>query len=425
MTAIDVSVSTEVSRSPRARQMEGMFDVPGAPHQTLSWQFEAPLEERDWSVGLIVGPSGSGKSTIAKHLFGPEKSPRWGKASVVDDFHKSMSMQDIAKACQAVGFNTIPAWLRPYSVLSTGERFRVDLARRLAESKPDDVILVDEFTSVVDRQVAKIGANAVQKWVRRSGDRQFVAVSCHSDIIDWLQPDWIIEPAEQRFSWRSVQPRPQLEVTVAPVGYGAWHMFAPFHYLTANLNRTARCFALFVGDEPVAFAGCLRRPHPKVKDIMGVSRLVTLPDWQGLGLAFVLAETVGAAYKAVGERLHTYPAHPALIQGFDQSPSWLLKQRPGYRGGGRDNPKGRKSGRLGVTMPSNNPSMSPTRVLKRPRNEGHSTSSTTRVRHGANAELVQAWRHGSRPCAVFAYQGDALPADQARRLLAPYLKGKM
>lgn len=405
MATIDVTVRTEVSRSVRARQLEGMFDVPGAPHQEISWQFEAPLEERDWSVGLIVGPSGAGKSTIAKHLFGDERKPTWEAASVVDDFDKSLSMRDVAKVCQAVGFNTVPAWLRPYDVLSTGEKFRVDLARVLAESKPDDTILVDEFTSVVDRQVAQIGANAVQKWVRRAGDRRFVAVSCHYDIVDWLQPDWIIEPAERRFTWRSVQPRPQVEIEIAPVGYGAWQLFAPFHYLTANLNRTARCFAAFVGDEPVAFAGVLRRPHPKVRDIMGVSRLVTLPDWQGLGLAFVLVDALGGAYKAVGERLHTYPAHPALIHAFDRSPSWALKQKPGFQGGG-------------MTLPSNNPSMSPSRVLKRPRTGGN----THGIVHGPNAELVQSWRHGSRPCAVFEWAGDALPERDARRLLAPYLK---
>lgn len=426
MTTVDITVRTKVSRSPRARQMEGMFDVPGAPHQELTWQFDVPLEQRDWSVGLIVGPSGAGKSTVARHLFGDEKIPSWSAASVVDDFDRELSMKDIAAACQAVGFNTIPAWLRPFEVLSTGEKFRVDLARRLVESKPGDTILVDEFTSVVDRQVAKIGAHAVQKWVRRKADRQFVAVSCHSDIIDWLQPDWIVNPAERTFEWRSVQPRPQLEVEIAPVGYGAWHLFAPFHYLTAGLNRTARCFALFVEGEPVAFAGCLRRPHPKVRDIMGVSRLVTLPDWQGLGLAFVLADTLGAAYKAVGERLHTYPAHPALIHGFDRSPVWVLKQRPGFSGGG-------------VTLPSQNPSMSPTRVLKKPRGRKGvyapplkpgtpgvrlASGNSQGIRHGPNAELVSAWRHGSRPCAVFAYAGDPLPIDQARHLLAPYLKGK-
>ncbi len=396
MTTIDVTVRTDVSRSTRARQMEGMFDVPGAPHQEITWRFDAPIEQRDWQVGLIVGPSGAGKSTIAKHLFGDEKVLAWQGASVVDDFPAGMKMNDIARICQAVGFNTIPAWLRPFPVLSTGEKFRVDLARRLAESVPDDTILVDEFTSVVDRQVAKIGAAAVSKWMRRAGDRRFVAVSCHEDILDWLQPDWVIRPAERSFAWRSVQPRPSIEVEIAPVGYGAWQLFAPFHYLTANLHRGARCFAAFVGDEPVAFAGLMARPHPKVKDIMGVSRLVTLPDWQGLGLAFQLVDTLGGAYKAIGKRLHTYPAHPSLIHGFDRSQAWSLKQRPGYQGSG------------GSVLPSGHPS--------RP------SGNTRGIKHGPNAKLTSDWRHGSRPCAVFAYAGPALPSSDARRLLAPYLK---
>jgi ABC-type ATPase with predicted acetyltransferase domain len=78
--------------------------------------------------------------------------------------------------------------MKPQAVLSNGERFRVDLARRLLELP--DPIVVDEFTSVVDRQVAKIGAHAVQKFVRKH-NRRFVAATCHYDVVEWLQPDWI------------------------------------------------------------------------------------------------------------------------------------------------------------------------------------------------------------------------------------------
>jgi hypothetical protein len=75
----------------------------------------------------------------------------------------------------------------------------------MIESPPDRPLLVDEFSSVVDRQVAKIGAHAVQKWVRRNA-RQFVAVSCHYDIVDWLRPDWVLEPATMSFRWESLRP---------------------------------------------------------------------------------------------------------------------------------------------------------------------------------------------------------------------------
>ena len=96
-------------------------------------------------------------------------------------------------------------------MLSNGEQFRVALARLLVEAPLQDspLTVVDEFTSVVDRQVAKIGAHAVAKFTRRR-DQQLVAASCHEDVIDWLQSDWVIRPDLETFEWREVSPRPKL-----------------------------------------------------------------------------------------------------------------------------------------------------------------------------------------------------------------------
>lgn len=324
---INLTVETDVSRSIRARQLEGMFDVPAAPHQTRKWTGSIPIETDSWSVGAILGPSGSGKSTILKGSFGEPATFDWSAPSVIDAFPADAPIDTITSACQAVGFNTIPAWLRPYAVLSNGEQFRAGLARVLVETPADQLMLIDEFTSVVDRQVAQIASHAVAKWVRRN-DRQLVVASCHYDIVDWLQPDWVLEPATMDFRWRSVQPRPQLDVTITPVHHSAWRLFAPFHYLTADLNKAAKCYVLWVGDEPATFEGILHRPHARVRDIKALSRTVTLPDWQGLGLAFAMKGCLGAAYKAAGWRLRSYPAHPAFIRSHDRSLDWRLVQRP-------------------------------------------------------------------------------------------------
>ena len=165
MPSLDLVVETPVSTSPRARQLCGMFDVPPAEKLRLEWKAERPIDAEPWNVGLIVGPSGAGKSQCLRALFGEHVDVplRWGAAGVVDDFRPDVSIEAIASVCQAVGFNTIPAWLRPFQVLSNGERFRVELARRILEL-PDPVV-VDEFTSVLDRQVAQIGSHAVQKLV--------------------------------------------------------------------------------------------------------------------------------------------------------------------------------------------------------------------------------------------------------------------
>lgn len=186
MPAIDIIKSVDVSRSIRARQLETVFDIPAMEKVKSEWKGKLDLDE-SWSIGLIVGPSGSGKSTIAQELFKDnyDIKLKWDAKSIIDDFDESLSIEDITKACSSVGFNTITSWLKPYNVLSTGERFRVDIARRMLEL--DNPIVIDEFTSVVDRQVAKIGCHAIQKYIRRT-DKQLIAISCHYDIIDWLQP---------------------------------------------------------------------------------------------------------------------------------------------------------------------------------------------------------------------------------------------
>lgn len=156
------------------------------------------IDEREWNVGLIVGGSGTGKTTIAKDVFGDDyvSGQQYSAASVIDDMPQKKSVKEITKAFTSVGFASPPSWLKPYSVLSNGEKMRCDLARAILEERP--VVVFDEFTSVVNREVAKTGSFAIQKAVRKMG-RKFVAVACHSDIIDWLQPDWIYNTDEQRF----------------------------------------------------------------------------------------------------------------------------------------------------------------------------------------------------------------------------------
>lgn len=115
--------------------------------------------------------------------------------AVIDDMPKA-SVKDIEKAFTAVGFSSPPSWLKPYAVLSNGEKMRVDLARCILDDKP--LIVFDEFTSVVNRECAKTTACAIAKAIRRS-DKRFIAVSCHDDIVDWLQPDWIYDTDQKRF----------------------------------------------------------------------------------------------------------------------------------------------------------------------------------------------------------------------------------
>jgi ABC-type ATPase with predicted acetyltransferase domain len=155
------------------------------------------IENKNWNIGLIVGGSGTGKTTIAKELFGKHfLELKYIKNSVIDDMPKNKNIKEITQTFTSVGFASPPSWLKPYSVLSNGEKMRVDLANNILQEK--EIFVFDEFTSVVNREVAKTGSYAISKAIKKM-NKKFIAISCHKDIIEWLEPDWIYNTDEKMF----------------------------------------------------------------------------------------------------------------------------------------------------------------------------------------------------------------------------------
>lgn len=173
----------------RVSKIQADFDV---KLEHSNERFVGDIEmPQDWQIGVIVGASGTGKSTIAKELFNEDliKGFEYTAKSVIDDMPKNAKIDDITKMFYSVGFGSVPSWLKPYSVLSNGEKMRVDLARALLEK---DFIVFDEFTSVVDRQIAQTSCIAINKALKKT-NKKFIAVTCHYDILEWLQPDWVFD----------------------------------------------------------------------------------------------------------------------------------------------------------------------------------------------------------------------------------------
>ena len=197
MPRFDIVKDIEAVDTFRVNNIINNFDLDTA-HIKEHFQGDIAIEGKPWNVGLIVGGSGTGKSTIAKECF-PDayiKSFEYNAASVIDDMPKGKSIKDIEKTFTNVGFSSPPSWLKPYDVLSNGEKMRVDLARCILEDK--ELVVFDEFTSVVNREVAKTASFAISKAVKRSG-KKFIAVSCHKDIIEWLEPDWLYDTDSKHF----------------------------------------------------------------------------------------------------------------------------------------------------------------------------------------------------------------------------------
>lgn len=309
-------------RTARVLQIAGLFDLPLEQKLVVDINADLPLDAKPWSVGLVVGPSGAGKSSLARRLW-PDAlaaEQKWSDdGPLLDDFPAEMGTRDIVGMLTAVGLGSPPAWVRPYRTLSNGEAFRASIARALADT--DGLVVIDEFTSVVDRQVARVASHTVQKAVRRSG-RQFVGVTCHYDVIDWLQPDWVYDVAAAEFSWRLVQPHPRIELRIHKVDHTAWQLFRRHHYLSAELMRAAHCFGGWIGDQLVAFTSYRHFPHPKAKNIKIGHRTVVLPDYQGLGISGRMAEWLGQRLYEEGWRYRRVIAHPAVIAHCSRSPRW-------------------------------------------------------------------------------------------------------
>ncbi len=188
------------------------------------------------------------------------------------------------------------------------------------------LVAIDEFTSVIDRTVAEIGSAAIAKAIRRAPGKQLVAVTCHFDVADWLTPDWILEPHVGRFTWRSKRQRPAIELEIRRVHHSLWKLFAPHHYLTAEINHSATCFGAFYRGRAVAFDAWLpfvgalkdsrkaRRGH----------RTVCLPDFQGVGIGRALFDTIASAWAGLGYRAFSRTAHPAEIASRQRGGNWQL-----------------------------------------------------------------------------------------------------
>jgi GNAT superfamily N-acetyltransferase len=272
--------------------------------------FDPPTE---WSIGVIVGASGSGKSSILR-AFGDEEVVTWdADRAIVSHFANADDAQD---RLGAVGLSSVPAWMRPYTALSTGQKFRADLARRLK-----DGAVVDEFTSVVDRVVAMSASVALRRYVDRRGLKRIVIATCHRDVLPWLEPDWTFDTEDRRLSVGRSK-RPAIHVDLVPSSPDMWPRFSAHHYLDGAINRSARCWSAELDGVTIGFVSALAFPSGTIKNAWREHRTVVLPDYQGLGVGPKISDAVAGMFVANGCRYFSKTSHPRLGAYRERSALW-------------------------------------------------------------------------------------------------------
>jgi ABC-type ATPase involved in cell division/GNAT superfamily N-acetyltransferase len=277
-----------------------------------NFEIPSPVFPQDYSIGLIVGPSGSGKSSLLSSI-GKEEEIEWlSDKAICSHFD---SYDDARSRLAAVGLNSVPSWVKPYYALSNGEQFRARLARMIKTGA-----VIDEFTSVVDRKVAASCSYATQKYIRTSGINRVVFATCHYDVIEWLQPDWVYDTAEMKF--RGSERRPETVLELLPCTTEPWSLFSKHHYLSAEINRSSRCWIALWDGQPVGFASVIAMPNPKVKNAWRGHRTVVLPEFQGMGFGVAISDAVAKIIVYSGCRYFSKTSNYAMGMHREKSPEW-------------------------------------------------------------------------------------------------------
>lgn len=312
-----IELQSKVEQDEITERIGTAFDIVFDGTSTVT--IKIPKFPKEFGIGLIVGSSGSGKSTLLKQ-FGEVEDIQWDENKCVASHFDSFD--EACKKFGAVGFGTISAWLRPYHALSTGEKFRVDMARSLHNNA-----VVDEFTSVVNRECAISCSNSMNKYIRNNNLKNIVFASCHDDIIEYLRPDWVYNTDKKELSFgRCVRQRPTIVLEVHQCTEQVWFMFAKYHYLSADINPAADCYIVSYNNLPIAFCAVLsmagKFSNTDKRHCVTEHRLVVLPDYMGMGIGKRLSEYVAELYVSQGYRYFAKTASPMLGEYRQKSKKW-------------------------------------------------------------------------------------------------------
>lgn len=286
-----VNLESEVAKSFRCVKAANSLDIDAEAKSKHHLKISADLET-EYNIGLIVGASGSGKTTLAKKMFGQDCFKELLDLSkpIIEQLPEHFSYDECAQTLSGVGLSSVPCWIRPAHTLSNGQRARAEACLQMVNSQGTTVI--DEWTSVVDRTVGKVMSHSIQKHARRQ-KKTIVLCSCHYDVVEWLNPDWIIDCNKQEFIDRrsmvgTFKRTDQLRLDIREVGRKTWPFFSKYHYLSERLpTGKIFTFGLFQGVEQIGFS-CWAAYIIGDQKTFFPNRIVVHPDYAGLGLSLHL-----------------------------------------------------------------------------------------------------------------------------------------
>lgn len=321
---INLELKSKILNDKYTEYIYESFDIQNREETTVSIPLNlGEAKTFDWNIGIIVGNSGSGKTTILNQLGNIKKIDFHLEKPLISNFDW-LEPKEATLVLTSMGLSSVPTWLRPFRLLSNGEQYRATLAYLVASAKQNEVILIDEYTSVVDRDVAKAMSFALQKYIRRE-NKKIILASCHYDIMEWLMPDWTYSPQKggvlERCDYRR-QGRPKISLQVSRCESETWNFFKIHHYLTQEVNKSCKFLLFEWYDKPIGIVAIINQPRNGCPNGFALSRTVVLPDFQGMGLGAKISEFASAIIKNEGGVIFIKTVNPALGIYMNNSKNW-------------------------------------------------------------------------------------------------------
>lgn len=327
---IDITLKSKVNTDFRCQVAANSLDIDVKKKSIHHLKIENINIPDQWNIGLVYGNSGSGKTTSIIQLFGEDVfdiniDP---ELPILNQLPSDLTYDECASLLNGMGLNSVPCWIRPFKTLSNGQQARAEAVMLMTQDK--EMVFIDEWTSVVDRTVAKAMSLCLHKYAKRNNKR-VVILSCHQDIIEWLKPDWAIDCNVQKFMLPKsddffFKKREQLKFEVREIDSKSWKYFSKYHYLSENLpGGKLHLYGLFHNNNQIGFQ-CFANYVPHKKNTIKIfhsNRTVVHPDYNGMGLGIKLIDVSSALLKQkenvrIMAKFSAIPIYKSMIK----SPVW-------------------------------------------------------------------------------------------------------
>ena len=322
--SFNISYETTVKLTPRALVVAEAFGL-GVDQAQKFTVLNTELMIAPTDIVYITGDSGSGKSVLLRALRKDLGEEAVDLSEVAINVDKPLietvgrTVEEGLELLSKVGLNDAFLFLRTYSQLSDGQKYRYRIAKLIESGK--QWWLMDEFAACLDRDTAKIIAFNLQKIARQQG-KAVIAATTHSDLQEDLKPSVLVRKRfgeEIQISYYPNEAAKECslvrEMKAEQGTINDWRKLSNFHYRGHKVAAPRKIFRLVRGEElcgvivytyppPNCFGRRMVLPRMSIREINNqlsiINRVVIHPKYRTIGLgSMIIRETlplVGTPY---------------------------------------------------------------------------------------------------------------------------------